>query len=342
MTRLHPTVRQVAEAAGVSPATVCNAMNGTGRLSEATRIRVLDAIENAGYRPRVTARAAARGRTGLLGLTLATYGSSPVDYTEIPFHANLVLGAISAAQRRGFLLVVLPASTSSWTWMSSPLDGVIHCEPRASDPVLALLHKRRLPLVTIGPIPDGPSSRDRSMDAVVDSDSGAAVDLVLDHLRDQGARRPAVLLPEHDDAYPENVRAAVEAWSLRNEIPVAVRTFALGKSHRQAECAAAAALLQARPRADAIVGIYEPSGAHILEVAAALNLSVPRQVKVACFSEGPEYAVSSPPLTTVEWGARTIGEQAVDLLLAVMDNRRGVSRHRLVAPTLVVRRSTGA
>ena len=36
------------------------------------------------------------------------------------------------------------------------------------------------------------------------------------------------------------------------------------------------------------------------------------------------------------------GEQAVDLLLAVMDNRRGVARRRLVAPTLVVRRSTGA
>lgn len=41
--RVRPTVRQVAERAGVSAATVSNALNGTGRLSEETRRRVLDA-----------------------------------------------------------------------------------------------------------------------------------------------------------------------------------------------------------------------------------------------------------------------------------------------------------
>ncbi len=341
--RRHPTVRQVANAAGVSPATVSNAMNGTGRLSEATRQRVLTEIDRLGYRPRVTARAAARGQTGMLGLTFATYGASMMDYTRSPFHSNLALGAIAEAHRRGFLLVVLPAAMSSWTWMTTPVDGVIHCEPRATDPVHAVLRKRRIPLVTVGATPSTPAQHPAAADRafVVDTDHVAAVNLVLDHLVDQGARRPALLVPDHDDAYPSAVRAAALAWADRTGIPVQLLSFPLGTDYARAERSAAAEVLGRRPRPDALVGLYDPSARHILDVAAELGIAVPGRLKVVGFSENLEYAVTTPPVTTVEWGARTIGTEAVAMLLAVIEGRPLREDHRLVEPTLHVRRSSG-
>src|SRR5690349_17764370 len=135
----RPTLGAVAERAGVSTATVSNALNGTGRLSGATRQRVLAVARELGYAPAGTARALARGATGVLGLTMTTYGDLPVHYTAIPYYAELTLSAMAAAHQRGYLLLAMPSSMSSWMWLNMPMDGVIHASPCADDPVLAIL-----------------------------------------------------------------------------------------------------------------------------------------------------------------------------------------------------------
>ena len=122
----RPTLGAVAALAGVSTATVSNALNGTGRLSEATRQRVIAAVRELGYAPASTARALAAGSTGVLGLTMTTYGDLPVPYTEIPYYAQLVLGAMAAAHERGYMLMVMPNSLSPLMWLNTPMDGVIH------------------------------------------------------------------------------------------------------------------------------------------------------------------------------------------------------------------------
>ncbi|UKY54753.1 LacI family DNA-binding transcriptional regulator [Streptomyces inhibens] len=144
----RPTLGAVAAEAGVSAATVSNALNGTGRLSEATRQRVLAAARELGYAPASTARALARGGTGVLGLTMTTYGDLPVSYTVIPYYGQLVLGAMAAAHERGYLLLAMPSSMSPWMWLNMPMDGVIHSGPRAEDQVRAILLQRGIPMIS--------------------------------------------------------------------------------------------------------------------------------------------------------------------------------------------------
>ena len=55
--RREPTLTDVAQAAGVSPTTVSRVLNNRGYLSEATKLRVAQAIEELGYRPNQVARA---------------------------------------------------------------------------------------------------------------------------------------------------------------------------------------------------------------------------------------------------------------------------------------------
>ncbi|MFF5364449.1 LacI family DNA-binding transcriptional regulator [Streptomyces scabiei] len=96
----------------MSTATVSNALNGTGRLSEATRQRVLAAARELGYSQASTARALAGGGTGALGPTMTTFGDLPFPYMRIPRYAQLTLGAMAAAHERGYTLMAMQSSLS--------------------------------------------------------------------------------------------------------------------------------------------------------------------------------------------------------------------------------------
>ncbi|MGJ5830387.1 LacI family DNA-binding transcriptional regulator [Streptomyces ossamyceticus] len=331
----RPTLGAVAARAGVSTATVSNALNGTGRLSEATRQRVLAAARELGYAQASTARALARGSTGVLGLTMTTYGDLPVPYTEIPYYARLTLGAMAAAHERGYLLTVMPNSLSPWMWLNAPMDGVIHVDPRADDPVRSLLRERGIPVVC-----DGRPPQPHWCDVWVDTDYEAGLRLLLDHLVESGARRIGLSLPVHDDAYPRLIARAYQSWCDGGDLPALVEEYDSLPDYFTAEQDAVGRLLKGDPRPDAVIGVYSDSGHNILAAARHHGLRVPQDLLVACISEDPEYAMTTPPVTTLSLRPDRVGDEAVDLLVSLINARSRVDRRRLVQPTLSPRRST--
>lgn len=331
----RPTLGAVAERAGVSAATVSNALNGTGRLSDATRQRVLAVARELGYASASTARALARGATGVIGLTMTTYGDLPVPYTAIPYYAELTLSAMAAAHHRGYLLLTMPSSMSQWMWLNTPMDGVIHVAPRADDPVLAILRERGLPMISEGRPP-----RPLRSDAWVDCDHERAVRLLLDHLTEAGARWIGLSLPLHDDEYPNLVGNAYRAWCDEHRVPALVEEYDTLPDYFTAEQHAISRLLNRDPRPDAVIGVYSDSGHNILAAARDHGLRVPRDLLVGCVSEDPDYATTTPPVTTVSLRPDQVGAEAVDLLIALINARSGVNRRRLVQPLLIPRRST--
>lgn len=333
--RQRPTMREVAARAGVSPATVSNVMNGTGRVGARARQSVLDAARDLGYAPWTSERAGRRGGTGVIGLTLTVYGDAAVDYLAIPYYRDLVVAAVGEAIRRGYLLLVLPSSMTSWGWLSTPVDGVIHVEPRGADPVRAILLRRGIPMVSAGqPLQGG---REHWW---VDVDVASAVVLALDHLVAGGARRPAMLLAEHDDAYPAQLREGCARWSAASGVDVPVHAFPAMPDYVDNERAAADALLASPEPPDAVIGVFDHSGRHLLDAAARRGLRVPEDLQVVCFSEDPGYAATEPPVTTVSQRPEEVGRRSVELLLAMLSGNRGLPRRQLVPATLVPRGST--
>lgn len=331
----RPTLGAVAERAGVSTATVSNALNGTGRLSEATRQRVLGAARELGYAPASTARALARGGTGVLGMTMTSYGDLPVPYTVIPYYAQLALGAMGAAHERGYLLTVLPSSMSPWMWLNMPMDGVIHVAPRADDPVRAILRERGIPMIS-----DGRPAQPHWCDAWVDSDHEAGLHLLLGHLTESGARRIGLSLPLHDDEYPHLIAQAYRSWCAERRLPPLIEEYDSLPDYFTAEQKAVGRLLDRVPRPDAVIGVYSDSGHNILAAARLRGLRVPQDLMVACVSEDPDYATTVPPVTTLSLRPNVLATEAVDLLIALINARADVDRRRLVQPVLLPRRST--
>src|SRR5688572_29817596 len=94
----------------------------------------------------------------------------------------------------------------------------------------------------------------------VDSDTEAAVVTALDHLWECSARRPALLLPAHDDAYPAQLRAGCAQWSERTGVPVRIEVFPPLPEYVATERATALNLLGGPEPPDAVIGVYEDSG----------------------------------------------------------------------------------
>ncbi|GAB2934176.1 LacI family DNA-binding transcriptional regulator [Streptomyces heilongjiangensis] len=314
---------------------VSNALNGTGRMLEATRQRVLTAARELGHAQASTARAVARGRTGALGLTTTTYGDLPVSYTEIPYDAQLTLSAMAAALERGYVLMAMPSSLSPWMWLTMPTDGVIHVEPRVDGPVRSLLRERGVPMVT-----DGRPLRPHWNDAWVDTDHDTAMSLLLGHLAESGARRSALSQPLHDDACSRLIGRAYRSWCAEQGMPALVEEYAALPDCFTAEREAVGRLLDRDPRPDAVLGVYSDSGHNILAAGRRCGLRVPRDLLVACVSEDPDYATTNPSVTTLSLRPDRVGVEAVDLLISLINAFGGVTRHRLVAPLLTPRRST--
>ena len=92
------TIKEVAAMAGVTPTTVTNVLRGRGRVSEATRERVLAAVAKQGYRPNLNARALVERKAPTLALMLGCITN--------PFYPEFTLQAHLAARRHGRFLLV--------------------------------------------------------------------------------------------------------------------------------------------------------------------------------------------------------------------------------------------
>ena len=93
-----PTIKEVAQRAKVSTATVSHVINDSAHVSSQLRKRVLSAIQRLDYKPNLVARSLKMRQTSMLGMVVT-------DITD-PFFAQMIRGAEDAARQHGYLLTI--------------------------------------------------------------------------------------------------------------------------------------------------------------------------------------------------------------------------------------------
>ncbi|HCT36807.1 MAG TPA: LacI family transcriptional regulator, partial [Firmicutes bacterium] len=182
------TIKHVAAEAGVSASTVSRVLTGDCRISEPTRQRVLQVMEQLGYHPNAIARSLVNQKSNTIGLVLSR---APRTAMAIPFFAELI-GGITEQAYADKHHVLLVSSISREEECSQVLnlfrnkrvEGVIHAASRMDDTLISALAQEGFPFVVIGRVPgsDVPS---------VNNDNIAAADMAVTHLLDQGYTRIA-------------------------------------------------------------------------------------------------------------------------------------------------------
>jgi LacI family transcriptional regulator len=100
-------------------------------------------------------------------------------------------------------------------------------------------------------------------------------------------------------------------------------------------------LLNQTERPTAIFAANDLSAIAVIERAATLGLTVPGDLSVVGFDDIPEAARLSTPLTTIRQSMQKLGEEAVEMLLALMESKQPSEMH-VRLPTALVRRATTA
>jgi len=333
--RERVTISDVARAAGVSPTTVSHALSGRGQVEARTRERVLRVARELRYRPN---RHAQRLRTGeahmivlLSSMPFAVAGGS----SRLGFLMEIAAVAAGPALASGLALVLAPPLEGGNLPLDAlEVDGALVVEPSARDVHVEQMRKRGVPVVSIGR-----QAGTRTPVPYVDLRSTFTTRLLLDHLREQGARRIALLVgSERRTSYVEG-EAAYRAFAEehRMEPIVAFADEGLGEA---GGLAATRELLARAPKLDGLCVPVDAFAVGALEALREAGRRVPQDVVVATRYDGMRARTSKPALTAVDLHLGEVGERAIELLLEHLRGDTGRQAVQPVEPTLVVRRSS--
>ncbi|CAI9405512.1 LacI family DNA-binding transcriptional regulator [Aestuariimicrobium sp. T2.26MG-19.2B] len=326
------SMAQVAQRAGVSHQTVSRVLNAPELVREPTRLRVQEAIRELGFRPNLAARALVRGTTtSLIGA---------VSPGNALFGPNHLLAAIDrAAHAHSFATVIgtLPeadleaAHATSERFRVMGVQGVVFIAVGPPTAALASTLADDLPVCVIAPHFDDPRV------SVIGVDHAAGARMAVEELVAEGRRRVThVAGPQ--GWFDADVRAA--AWQ-EETARLGVRGDLLPGGWSAGDgYAAAAAVLAAHPRPDAVFCANDQVALGLMRGLAHAGVSVPDDIAVVGFDDVDGADHFSPSLTTIRQPFAEVGERSIEVLWAMIGGAPPV--RELLAPTLVVRSSSRA
>jgi LacI family transcriptional regulator len=329
------TIREVAESAGVSYATVSHVINNTRVVSQETRERVIAAMTALNYRPNALARSLRQGKTNTMGLVLPDSAN--------PFFAEISRGIEDEAFKKGYSVFLCNTELDTQRELfyvdvlsKKQVDGIIFVAAGDQADSLDFLVRQNMPVVLI----------DRDLpnvvvDAVLTDHQLGGV-LATRHLIELGHKRIACIAgPSSITPSAERItgyRMALEEAGLSYDENLLLR----GDYHAQSGMEITHSILKMDPRPTAIFALNDLMALGALRAAAEASCSVPSDLAIVGYDDLELAQFTNPPLTTIAQPKKEIGAQAVNLLVERI-SRKDRSPSRLVLPPeLIVRRSTQA
>lgn len=323
------TLKDVAAFAGVSRTTASNALDGSGRVSSATRTKVQDAAERLGYSANVTASRLRSKGPKSIGLYI------PQSLTDVSFHMRFTLGAASGARALGVDLTLLAYDGPTSLNRVPAVDGLIIVEALKEDAVVERLLGFGMPTLLIGKHL-GPTRRG----SVMAIEHEAMMTRVLDYLESVGAQRPGLLGPQDgfNSDWSVAIRRSYRQWCSRRGLPPAhypapaiPNAEAIDRGVRE---------LVTHHRVDSLVGAHEGSAALAVTALQRLGIVVGPGFPVVSGvgSDSDEHTL--PPLTAVDMHPFEFGVAAAQRLIGLIQEPPEKDQLWAHDASLIIREST--
>jgi LacI family transcriptional regulator len=334
--RRQPTMKQVAEAAGVHVSTVSRALNPAtcSMVVPSVASRVLKAAKTLGYRVDPVAASLRTGRSHLVGMLI------PDIATNV--FAPILSGAIERLSNAGYSVLVAYVSSDPDQQLdlvqglvARRVDGLILATVTRKDPLVSFCLEQGIPAVLVNR-----SEQVARLSAVV-SDDAAGMRLAVDHLVELGHRRIAHIAGplEHSTGF---LRKAGFTQSLGTHgIDAASAPCEVaGTYSREQGRAAAERLLQRHREVTAIVAANDLLALGAYDALRVSGRECPKDISVVGHNDMPLVDLVQPGLTTVRISQFEMGRQAADLLEQAIQDPGGAIRNVVLQPVLIVRSST--
>jgi LacI family transcriptional regulator len=330
----RPSLKDVAERAGVSFQTTSKVLRGGGTVADRTRRRILAAAEDLGYVPNDVARSLVTRRTHTIGVVVGDLSDHVI--------ARFVVGAEQEARRQDHALAIVSVEPgtdegelSLRSLLERRVDGIITAAPQLeSDTWLGDLLRTQVPAVSIHSIAGGGVS-------LVGSDHRATARLATDHMIALGHHRIGMVAgPRSRRVSRSRARGYADALAGAG-LPPDQTIVAEGDWQPGGGYDAASAILS---RVDDVTAIYvhnDLMAVGVLHAAWDRGLRVPDDLAVIGCDDIPTAAHTVPPLTTVHLPFIETGAAAVRLLLEQLASPPDAPRRELLPASLICRASCG-
>jgi LacI family transcriptional regulator len=337
------TIRDVAEATGVSISTVSRVFNGYGDVSSATRQRVLAAAQRLDYAPSAAARTLVRQRSQLVGVVLFTGHEHP-DIGH-PFFQDVLVGVKHAIGAFGYD-VLLFATEEPGAVGGRPhsylrrarhhhVDGVILMGVDRDDPEVGELLRSGIPIVGVDLAVAGEHA------TFVASDNVGGARLAVRHLHALGHRRIATIAGPQDRDPGEDRLLGYRAEMRALGLEVAPGYEQVGDFYFESGGTAMRALLALPEPPTAVFAAADMMAIGALRELQAAGLQAPRDVAVVGFDDIQLASLLQPALTTVRQDKLRLGQAAARALVDQIESPDSIPPVLTLPVELVVRDSCG-
>jgi LacI family transcriptional regulator len=329
------TINDVARLAGVSPMTVSRVVNGSNRVTSATRDRVEEAMRSLGYIPNRAARSLVVNKLDVLALVIPDISN--------PFFPRLARGAEAAAREAGYT-VILGNTDEDFEQELAYLraicalrvDGVL-LAPAGARSILSLELLRRLaiPVVLI----------DREITGVqadvIRGESRQSARALTEHLIRQHAHQSVGLItgPEDVSTAQERERGYLDALTSLG-LPIVPSLINRTEYNREAGRRAAINMLAQRRAPSALVTGNNFQAFGVIDAARELGRRVPEELAVVTFDD-VEIVAEEPFFTCAAQPAEDMGRVGVERLIGRLKGDESPPSETVLQTVVHIRRSCG-
>ena len=327
------TRNDVARVAGLSTAVVSYVLNGGPRpVSEASRARVLKAVQELNYRPNASAKALKLNRSNVIGLIIPDLSN--------PFFAEFGREVQNAAFRRGYSLILAETNMDAEresaqinALLERQLDGLITFGLQNLD-LHHILIGSGIALVSVDdqvselPVP------------TVSVDDFQAAQDAVNHLIGHGHSRIGYIGGPEDLLVSQNRRRGWAAAMLAHDPDQDLAQIQHSSPHtREGGYASGLQALDREDRPTALFIGADIQAVGVLHACYELGLQIPEDVAIFSFDGTKEAEYSVPPLSTVAVSTKELADRVLSTLLA--ETRFPPGYHFVVGHQLIARQSCG-
>ncbi len=325
-------LEDIAKALGISKTTVSRAISGKGRVSAATRQRVLDCIKELNYSPNMIAKSFSESKTYNIGVVV------PMDNvgTEAPFFQTCLMSISKCCALRNYDTVVIGAEGSDLSQLrrvleSRKADGIIITRPLQDGSMEQLIAGKNVPYVTIGESTEPDAVRVDSAHKegcceltayLLMNNRPADIGLILGGM-EQTVNRSRY---EGFSKAFENSGALIPAKNVFLGVKSDIQLRRTVDELLRADCGC-------------IICGDDMICMAVVNVLSSLGKSVPQDIRIASFYDSLYLDMYSPPITALKFKAGELGTTTAALMLDIIEGRNAPAE-TILGFEMLIRRST--
>ena len=337
MSKRFTTLRDIAEHAGVSVATVSRILGNSPnfRANPETRKRILKAAKDLNYRPNNTARSLRVSKTFTLGLIIPALGN--------PVFTEIVLGIEDAAVEAGYTIIIShlrPQTVQKKIYLrwiqENRVDGLIMATAMIDDAIIDEMVSHEIPFVLV-------NRRALTANNYVIIDDAAGAKMAVEHLIQLGHRRIAhvagLLVLDTSVRRLQGYRQALAESGISYDGQLVEETnwtdWTSGRS-------AMDRILSRGPKPTAVFAGNIMSAVGSMAVIRGMGLKIPEDISIITLHDAPLAEIMEPPLSVVKMPLYEMGRQASKWIIQALEGNPPANSVILPPEKLIVRNSTSA